>query len=176
MLGWLCSHVETGAPPDPPAVDNLDNWAALTARGVREHPKIAASVLERSVGSQCGCACGELRMSGGNDTRNHYQRCGSTSSAELIGKKTWRNLAEHTIPVFLCVDGSVMLNLDPAVSPQCDSSSFTRNENVNPCLKEEFRRRVGFPLTVEETIPNSCNTITGKRQPLPTTSISFALS
>lgn len=114
---------------------------------------------------------------GGNDTRNHYQRCGSTSSAELIGnEKPWRTWQKAQSLFFLCVDGSVMLDLEPAVSPRCDSSSFPRNENVNPCLKEEFRRRVGFPLAVEETIPNSCNTITGKRQPLPTTSISFALS
>lgn len=36
MFGWLRSHVETGAPLDPPVadnLDNLDNWAALTARG-----------------------------------------------------------------------------------------------------------------------------------------------
>lgn len=36
MLGWLSSHVETGAPPDPPVGDNLDNRAALPARGVSE--------------------------------------------------------------------------------------------------------------------------------------------
>lgn len=46
-------------------VDNLDNWAALSARGVREHPKIAASMLESSVGSRAGSACGEPRMSRG---------------------------------------------------------------------------------------------------------------
>lgn len=101
----------------------------------------------------------------------------------IICRADWKkNLEElgrthnRSLPQAVRVDGSVMLNLDPAVSPQCDSSSFTRNENVNPCLKEEFRRRVGFPFAVEEMIPNSCNTITGKRQPLPTTSISFALS
>lgn len=98
MFGWLCSRVETGAPLDPPVVDNLDNLAAIKARGVRENPKIAASVPVWRPEDVRG---------GNNDTKEPSPEVWINIICRADGKKTQknpkkpcRNLAERTVLLF----------------------------------------------------------------------------